>query len=52
MRNVIEEDHPQSDAAEEIEPEVTFDDMRESILAGRHAFLVASGSQGRAPGVA
>src|SRR6202043_3659460 len=29
VRNVIEEDHPQPDAAEQIEPEVTLDGMRE-----------------------
>ncbi|OIQ69027.1 hypothetical protein GALL_493750 [mine drainage metagenome] len=39
VRNVIEEDHPQPYAAEQIEPEVTFDGMRERylILIGHHA---------------
>ncbi len=39
VRNVIEEDHPQPHAAEEIEPEVALDDMqvRYRILMGYHA---------------
>src|SRR5258708_36147034 len=39
VRNVIEEDHPQPDAAEEIEPKVALDHMRESeiTLVGHHA---------------
>jgi len=39
VRNVIEEDHPQPDAAEKIEPEVALDRTRERslILIGHHA---------------
>ena len=38
MRNVIEEDHPQADAAEEIEPQIALDGPHESyfILMGHH----------------
>src|SRR5260221_7639523 len=42
VRNVIEENHPQPHAAEEIEPEVALDGMREScsILIGHRALSI------------
>ena len=44
VRNVIEEDHPQSDAAEQIEPEVALDGKRERypVLIGHHALPISS----------
>src|ERR1019366_5521156 len=44
VRDVIEENHPQPYAAEEIEPEVTLDGMRERrhILISHHALSILS----------
>jgi hypothetical protein len=36
VRDVIEEDHPQTEAAKEIEPKITFDGFREGCFAFRH----------------